>query len=479
MNNQSAPDGMDTRRRGRGLVRGLKALGSCLLILAFCVPSFASQPGAQARRATVSYVCPMDSDVKSARPGKCPKCGMTLRLAGKETGSDAVSATANAGGAGAEASINLSRIPETTVYDQNGRKLLFYNDLVKGKTVAINFIFTTCTTICPTLTATFRKVQQELGDRVGRGVSLISISVDPTIDVPERLNSFAAKFNAGPGWTFVTGNKLEIDQLLRTLGASTASKTDHTPMILVGNDAVGYWTRAYGLAAPSALVKVITDAATRTARTESTVQVPLPTGSSSATEREIQKSPNAGAAVSAAATTTPPSIVPAKATKTPAEAAAAYFPNTVLLTQDNRPVHFFDDLFKGKTVMINFMFTTCTGACPAMTANLLKVQEYLGERVGKDINMISISVDPVVDTPEVMKKYATTYKTKPGWYFLTGSKADVESVLQKVGGFVENKNEHLNLLFIGNVETGEWMKVFAMAKPAEIVDSVLKVAGSK
>lgn len=66
-------------------------------------------------------------------------------------------------------------------------------------------------------------------------MSLISISVDPATDVPERLNSFASKFNAGPGWTFVTGNKLEIDQLLKTLGAATASKSDHTPMILVGN----------------------------------------------------------------------------------------------------------------------------------------------------------------------------------------------------------------------------------------------------
>ena len=168
-----------------------------------------------------------------------------------------------------------------------------------------------------------------------------------------------------------------------------------------------------------------------------------------------------------------------KPTKTPAEAAAAYFPNTVLLTQDNKPVHFFDDLLKGKTVMINFMFTTCTGACPAMTANLLKVQEYLGDRVGKDINMISISVDPTVDTPSALKKYATNFKAKAGWYFLTGNKADVDVVLRKLGGFVENKNEHLNLLLIGNVETGDWMKVFAMAKPAEIVDSVLKVAGSK
>ena len=116
------------------------------------------------------------------------------------------------------------RIPDATVYDQNGNKLKFYTDLVKGKTVAINFIFTTCTAICPSLTATFRRVQQELGDRVGQDVHLISVSVDPTTDVPERLKEYAAKFKAGPGWTFVTGDKVEIDSVLLALGTAVANK---------------------------------------------------------------------------------------------------------------------------------------------------------------------------------------------------------------------------------------------------------------
>jgi protein SCO1/2 len=92
-------------------------------------------------------------------------------------------------------------------------------------------------------------------------VKLISVSVDPTTDTPERLYDFAEKFKAGPGWTFVTGDKAEIDSLLRALGAAVADKSDHTPMVLVGNDAAGYWTRTYGLSSPDALVKVITEAA--------------------------------------------------------------------------------------------------------------------------------------------------------------------------------------------------------------------------
>ncbi|MFH0344007.1 MAG: SCO family protein [Chromatiales bacterium] len=173
------------------------------------------------------------------------------------SGSTAGPVTANTG------AISSPRIPDTAVYDQNGKRLRFYTDLIKGKTVAINFIFTTCTTICPPLTAMFRKLQQDLGERIGLEVRLISVSVDPATDTPERLRDFAAKFNAGPGWTFVTGNKAEIDSLLQALGAAVGDKNDHTPMILVGNDVAGYWTRAYGLTPPATLVKLITEATNR------------------------------------------------------------------------------------------------------------------------------------------------------------------------------------------------------------------------
>ena len=206
---------------------------------------------------------------------------------------------------------------------------------------------------------------------------------------------------------------------------------------------------------------MITDAAE--ARTDATVEVPVP-GAANAPAREVSvgaKSPEA------------------KAAKTAGDAAATYFPNTELLTQDNKPVHFFDDLLKGKVVMINFAFTTCAGVCSPMTANLAKVQEYLGDRVGRDINMITISVDPLIDTPEVLKKYAAGFKVKPGWYFLTGKKENVDQVLKKLGGYVAEKDKHSGVLIIGNVATGEWSKVFAMANPSEIANQVRKVADAK
>jgi cytochrome oxidase Cu insertion factor (SCO1/SenC/PrrC family) len=150
-------------------------------------------------------------------------------------------------------------IPDIEVLDENGNALHFYSDLIKGKTVAINFIFTNCTTICPPLAATFARVQKEMGDKVGKDVHFISISVDPLTDTPERLKAWGAKFKAGPGWTFVTGDKQEIDRLLNALGASVSRREDHSPAVVVGNDLKGVWTRTYGLARPAQLVGLIMD----------------------------------------------------------------------------------------------------------------------------------------------------------------------------------------------------------------------------
>ena len=457
--------------RGHSVARICRVMLFVLCLLPLSMPAQGAQRKTKAASTNAVYVCVMDPEVKSTKPGKCPKCGMVLRSAVSEASAGAAVDSSRETKASGD-SVKPGQIPDTTVYDQDGKKLRFYSDLVKGKTVAINFIFTSCTTICPPLTATFRKLQQELGERKGSDVQLISISVDPTTDVPERLKAFSAKFNAGPGWTFVTGNKQEIDLLLKSLGASVADKNDHSPMVLVGNDRVGYWTRTYGLSPVGTLLKVVTDAETRTANTDVTAQVPVP--GSTAGERQVEKRV---AVENAAKGASQPDL--GGKPKTPAEKAASYFPNTVLLTQDNKPVHFYDDLLKGKIVLINFMFTTCTGVCPAMTSNLLKVQAYLGERVGTDVNMISISVDPTIDTPEALKKYTANFKVKPGWYFLTGKKEDVDLVLRKVGGFVKDKNDHTSLLIIGNVETGEWVKVFAMTRPAEIADMVIKLAQSK
>lgn len=159
----------------------------------------------------------------------------------------------------ATAKRNKMEIPDVPVLDQHGNKLHFYNDLIKDKTVAINFIFTNCTTICPPLAATFARLQKEIGDKVGKDVHLISISVDPVTDTPERLKAWGAKFKAGPGWTFVTGEKQEMDKLLNALGAAVSKREDHSPSLIIGNDAKGVWTRTYGLAKIPQIMGVIRD----------------------------------------------------------------------------------------------------------------------------------------------------------------------------------------------------------------------------
>jgi len=148
-------------------------------------------------------------------------------------------------------------IPDVTVRTQDGEEKSFYSDLVAGRTVAMNFVFTTCTTICPPMGANFGRLQDELGERLGRDVQLISVSVDPTTDTPQRLKAWGAKFGARDGWTLVTGEQQTVERLLKALQVFNADINEHSPIVLIGNDASGEWTRAYGLAGPKKLAEIV------------------------------------------------------------------------------------------------------------------------------------------------------------------------------------------------------------------------------
>lgn len=156
--------------------------------------------------------------------------------------------------------------------------------------------------------------------------------------------------------------------------------------------------------------------------------------------------------------------------------AQKYFTDTVLLNQNGERVRFYTDLMKDKTVIIDTFFATCQASCLPMNRNLAQIQEGLGDRLGKDVNILSISVDPGVDTPTLLKAYAKKLNAKPGWYFLTGDKESVEFILKKLGQFVDDKNNHTNIFLIGNDRTGLWKKAFGLAKSEELMKVVEGVA---
>ncbi len=182
-----------------------------------------------------------------------------------------------------------------------------------------------------------------------------------------------------------------------------------------------------------------------------------------------------------------PTAAPArpKSSGIPFESAklAHHFPNFQLVTQDNETVRFYDDVVKGHSAVIHFMFTECKGNCTGITENLAQVQQVLGDRVGRDIVMVSISLDPEVDRPEVLRAYADRLGAKPGWLFLTGQKSDIEVLRRKLGVYDRDpvidadKTQHAGLVVYGNEKTGRWGAMPALTKANQIAAAVLRFAG--
>src|SRR4051812_10830556 len=150
-------------------------------------------------------------------------------------------------------------IPDVTLTNQDGETVNFY-DLVKGRTVAIDLIYTTCQYACPLESARLARMQQLLGDRMGKDIFFISISIDPEHDTPAALKAYAQKYDAGPGWIFLTGKLSDIDMLSRKLGLwsdPSLSQDGHTPMLLIGNEATGQWTQTSALDNPKYTAQMI------------------------------------------------------------------------------------------------------------------------------------------------------------------------------------------------------------------------------
>lgn len=188
----------------------------------------------------------------------------------------------------------------------------------------------------------------------------------------------------------------------------------------------------------------------------------------------------AGAASEAAAAAVwnerPPAAAPAPPVLPPVEGplspAHKYFSDVELIDQNGQPHRFYSDLLEGKTVVVAAFFTSCTGSCPVLGQKLEALQGWLGDRLGKEVNLLSVTVDPLHDTPAKLKEYAGHFGARPGWYFLTGKKENVDWALYRVGHYVEQKEDHSNLLIMGNETTGLWKKVFGLAPTADVIHSL-------
>lgn len=152
------------------------------------------------------------------------------------------------------------------------------------------------------------------------------------------------------------------------------------------------------------------------------------------------------------------------------------FPNVTVDTHDGQRWKFYDDLIKDKKVLLNFFSAECEGICSSVTANLVRVQRELGDRVGKDIFIYSLSLQPEHDTPKVLREYAEMHGIRPGWRLVTGAPADLE-LLRRSLGFVDpdpeldrNKNSHLDNLRYGN----EPLQIWGACNPFSDIENIFR-----
>jgi protein SCO1/2 len=155
-----------------------------------------------------------------------------------------------------------------------------------------------------------------------------------------------------------------------------------------------------------------------------------------------------------------------------------HLPNIPLVTHEGKEVRFYDDLVKDKFVMLNFFYAVCADVCPAVSANLTEVQKMLGDRVGRDIFMYSITLKPEADDVFAIRAYRESYDAGPGWTFLTGRREDIEKLRRGIGFTILNPEQDKDVTqHIGNIRYGNeplmlWAACPGMGKPELIVDSV-------
>jgi cytochrome oxidase Cu insertion factor (SCO1/SenC/PrrC family) len=329
------------------------------------------------------------------------------------------------------------QLPDIPLVTHRGAAVHFHRDLVRGRVVALNFIFTSCKGVCPPLGTNFAALSHRMRDHLGKDLAMISVSVDPVNDTPDRLAEWSRRFDPDPGWTLVTGRKHDVDRLLKALGVYAADKTQHSPFILLGDESSGTWSRLHGLTPPARVATTLEAMLLR--------HRPGPSAPSGATEPRVN------------------------------ESAQRYFTDVVLVDQDGHELRLYSDLMRGKVVVIQSFFCSCKAACPKLVSNFMAIQERFRDRMGKDLHLLSISVDPTRDTVDTLRAFARRNGAGPGWYFLTGRQENVELALHKFGQKVDAPDNHSNLFMIGNDATELWKKAMGLAQTEDLIQVVASV----
>lgn len=179
-------------------------------------------------------------------------------------------------------------------------------------------------------------------------------------------------------------------------------------------------------------------------------------------------------------------LAPVLASASTAQAAkigprARYFPNAILQTHTGKKLRFYDDVVQGKVVVFNMMYSVCTGICPGNTANLQRVQDALGDRLGKDVFMYSMTLQPQLDTPEALNDYVKRYQIRQGWTFLTGQPKDMELIRRKLGFFNDDPSidadlaNHTGMVRAGNEPLDRWFMMPALSQPKRMARAILEL----
>ncbi len=149
-------------------------------------------------------------------------------------------------------------------------------------------------------------------------------------------------------------------------------------------------------------------------------------------------------------------------------------PDVVLVNQDGAKVRFKDLLQTNKTVIVSFIFGTCTTICPVLSAGFTNLQLKLGTDSEK-VHLVSVSIDPENDTPKVMKDYLKRYRAKSGWDFLTGSRADIDKVMHAFNAYIPNKMSHYPLTLIHTPNADKWVRIFGLMSSSEFLSEFQRV----